>query len=337
MVEKIELSSFGELLKEYRTKKKFSIATIATQMHLDPQVIRALEDNDYTALPDPIYVRGYIRSYCKILGQDADECLELFRVNFTGDDPKIIPEIRHPVQTSSSDKLIKLLTFLISLGLIVLLIVWWQSNFIVKNTADNSPSISEDPMLSNPEVTEPLNEEVVSNEVKNLSEESADNSNNNDLSIIPTSANENILINPDESNEDTSLININETVPEESTIPDPMLEEPLTTDPVADDSEKLQIDNTTNGSDQLVLSEIVGLDILALNVTANSWIEIFDINKQKLFYDLGRAGDKLTLHGTAPFDITLGFAPGVTIEFNGKTVELAPYTRSSVAIFTLGE
>jgi cytoskeleton protein RodZ len=80
-----------------------------------------------------------------------------------------------------------------------------------------------------------------------------------------------------------------------------------------------------------------GPDTLVLTVTADSWIEIFDTNSQRVYFDLGRRGDRLTLYGTAPFEILLGFAQGVSIEFNGDPIEQAPFTRSGVARFTLGE
>ena len=67
------------------------------------------------------------------------------------------------------------------------------------------------------------------------------------------------------------------------------------------------------------------------------WIEIFDVNEQKIYFDLGRTGDQVSLNGTAPFDVILGFAQGVTIELNGKLFDQSPYTRGGVARFKLEE
>ena len=61
-----------------------------------------------------------------------------------------------------------------------------------------------------------------------------------------------------------------------------------------------------------------------------------DVNGDKVYMGLGRAGDTLDLHGTAPFSVLLGFAQGVKVEFNGKPFDLASYSRSGVAHFTLG-
>jgi cytoskeleton protein RodZ len=80
-----------------------------------------------------------------------------------------------------------------------------------------------------------------------------------------------------------------------------------------------------------------GPDSIVFSVSADSWIEVTDANNQRLYMNLARTGDILNLHGTAPFDVLLGFAQGVTVEFNGSQFNQAPYSRAGVARFTLGE
>jgi hypothetical protein len=63
---------------------------------------------------------------------------------------------------------------------------------------------------------------------------------------------------------------------------------------------------------------------------------VTDAYNQRVFFRLGRAGDTLILHGTAPFSVLLGFAHGVQMEFNGQPFDLASHSRSGVAHFTLG-
>ena len=50
-----------------------------------------------------------------------------------------------------------------------------------------------------------------------------------------------------------------------------------------------------------------------------------------------RAGDHLEVRGEAPFTITLGYAPGVQLEYNGESVMLAQHTNDNdVAGLVLG-
>lgn len=79
------------------------------------------------------------------------------------------------------------------------------------------------------------------------------------------------------------------------------------------------------------------LDTLRLSFTEDSWVEIEDARGERLFMDLARAGQTKTLEGEAPFEILLGNAPAVTVEYNGEVYEHAEHNRKGVARFTLGE
>lgn len=78
------------------------------------------------------------------------------------------------------------------------------------------------------------------------------------------------------------------------------------------------------------------LDELALRFTEDSWVEIADVTGRRLMYRMGRAGQVVRLRGLAPFDILLGNAPGVTIEYNGEPYRDIPISRQNVASFRLG-
>jgi cytoskeleton protein RodZ len=88
---------------------------------------------------------------------------------------------------------------------------------------------------------------------------------------------------------------------------------------------------------QTPVYQTTGPDLIVLKLTADSWIEIIDAKNTKVFFDLGRPGDVFNVRGTAPFDVLLGFAQAVSVEFNGKPFNAAPYSRAGVARFTLGE
>lgn len=76
---------------------------------------------------------------------------------------------------------------------------------------------------------------------------------------------------------------------------------------------------------------------LALKVDRASWVEVRDATGRRLLYDLLDSGAMKILEGVPPFDLLLGFAPGVTLEFNGKLVDHRLYARQETARFRLGE
>jgi len=76
-------------------------------------------------------------------------------------------------------------------------------------------------------------------------------------------------------------------------------------------------------------------DTLLLNLTGDSWIEIYDKEGSRLFLDLARGGKNYIINGNSPFDILLGAANEVSIEFNGSSVDIEPYIKFGIARFTL--
>jgi len=81
----------------------------------------------------------------------------------------------------------------------------------------------------------------------------------------------------------------------------------------------------------------LGSDELVLEFSDDVWFEISDIQQNLLVGDLARSGDTRSYRGAAPFRIKLGYVPGVTIRFNGRNVDLEPYTKNNIAVFNLGK
>lgn len=52
--------------------------------------------------------------------------------------------------------------------------------------------------------------------------------------------------------------------------------------------------------------------------SADSWIEVYDAAGQTVLYDLGKAGTQRPVSGAAPLNVTLGNAPAVAMDVNGR-------------------
>ena len=74
---------------------------------------------------------------------------------------------------------------------------------------------------------------------------------------------------------------------------------------------------------------------LQLSFAERSWVEISDASKRILHSGENPPGSELQLTGQPPFDIVIGNASKVTLSYDGKPVDLAPYTRAEVARLTL--
>ncbi len=65
----------GDILAARRNELRLSIEEVCSRVKLAPRQIVALETNDYGALPGMATVRGFIRSYAKLLGLDPEPLL----------------------------------------------------------------------------------------------------------------------------------------------------------------------------------------------------------------------------------------------------------------------
>ena len=68
----------GQRLREARTRRKMTVERVAKELHLDVPVIQAIENGDRAAMPAPIFVQGYIRSYARLLELPEDELVRQF-------------------------------------------------------------------------------------------------------------------------------------------------------------------------------------------------------------------------------------------------------------------
>jgi cytoskeleton protein RodZ len=74
--EQVAPKKMGEILREARLQKSLSVADVAAQIRLAPRQIEALEADDLAQLPELPFVRGFVRSYAKLLQIDAAPLLE---------------------------------------------------------------------------------------------------------------------------------------------------------------------------------------------------------------------------------------------------------------------
>jgi Uncharacterized protein conserved in bacteria len=289
----------GALLKETREKLGLSHQEVAAHLNLKAEIVDAVEKDDVNRLPVAAYVRGYIRSYARIVNLDADTLIRLYD-QVALEPPEIIPNIKKPGQASSHDKPVRAVTYLISFTLALLLLAWLQGQYLAgQRTRGNTAITDQDEksattaeMKMEDSVKTPSSAAAVPAETLSLTSDS--------IEITENEITATLAPNPDEL--DTNL--------NAETIIDPaQIAEELST----------------------------GVDRVSFSLSKNSWIEVLDSNKSRLYHDLAKSGERITLTGKAPFTVVLGYAPGVEISFNGAAFDPAPYTNAGVARFKLGD
>lgn len=65
----------GRALAEARAARNLTVVEVAQQLKLSTTQIEALEADAYERLPGPVFVRGFVRNYARLLELDADALL----------------------------------------------------------------------------------------------------------------------------------------------------------------------------------------------------------------------------------------------------------------------
>ena len=308
--------SVGETLAEVRRQRNLTVQEVANQLRLDARIIEALETENYDILPSPAYTRGYLRSYAKILSVDADRIIAQYN-NKAPQPPEIIPDVRHPTQVSSSDKPVKAFTYLVTFILVLLVLAWVQSNFVVRE-APAPIAVSPEPEISTPYQLGPFEEQAAAPVVSDVP----------DLDGALTAP---------ETAEQDAAVQVLETPARTETEPTPNAgnaPQPLPTSGQQDAPPGLTVNETHSTQ---IADVTAGPDNVSMKLSADSWIEIYDAFDHRMLMTLARSGEEFSLRGTAPFRVKLGFSQGVTLYFNGDYFDPAPYSHGGVATFTLGE
>ncbi|GIT33660.1 MAG: hypothetical protein Ct9H300mP3_11910 [Gammaproteobacteria bacterium] len=57
----------GELLKEARKKKRRRYKRLSSELGIPEKYLEALEENNFSIMAGPTYIKGYLRAYAKKL------------------------------------------------------------------------------------------------------------------------------------------------------------------------------------------------------------------------------------------------------------------------------
>ncbi|MDH3643610.1 MAG: helix-turn-helix domain-containing protein, partial [Gammaproteobacteria bacterium] len=118
----------GETLQAARLAMEVSCREVAEALNLPIETVEAIEANDYERLPAPVFTRGYIRAYAKLLELDSDPVVARFPLgeSETQTAEVAITPAANPMEALVRQKPRQLMGVALALGLVVLiaLVVW---------------------------------------------------------------------------------------------------------------------------------------------------------------------------------------------------------------------
>ena len=337
-------ASPGGLLRRRREQRALSVAEVARRLHLDAGIIEALEKDDYARIASPVYARGYLISYARLVEADSERIIALFDNIAPVEPPAIAPAVKPPMQVSSSHHGLRALSYLIALGLIVLFVIWYRGHFsagtlpVEEVILDEAPPASPAPAAAPAALPAPVTDMASAAPVEagaprpQTQARSAADSTPPALTSAPFVA----ALAGEAVEEAEPAREAGQAAPETGqTGPSPP-----EIDEAAAPSSAAAPEDTEDDEAATIIAPAVSApapDSLRLTFSDDSWVEVYDADENRLFRDLALSGEEHLIEGVAPFRILFGFSPGVMVEFNGAKVEHAAYARYGIARFTLPE
>ncbi len=304
----------GSLLARSRNNQGLNLSEVAARLHLTSAVVKSLEADDYERLPKPVFVKGYLRNYARLLGLNEEAVV--------ADYQKLLPEDQDtsvnvaPVRRDKAHKslhsgsgIMRLFTWGIVLILAGMLFFWWQTRSELEDVAPvASPA---DPLTHSsdePEIPEPFagpssgDSAAVRTDVTQPPE------------FEPIEVIEVIPVEEEALSEQAILAP--EPVPEPSVEPQPApVAEPLSTPPP-----------TAAGTPKT----------LVFSFNAPCWTEVRDRDgKVRMIGEMQPNTVRRLSSEYGPFSVVLGDVNAVTLTVGGKAYNLKGRTRGKVLRFTL--
>lgn len=75
-----KLAQIGDYLRQVREEQSLSVEQIATTTMVQSRLLRAIEDGNLKQLPEPVYIRGFLKRYASTLGLDGDAVAQAFPI-----------------------------------------------------------------------------------------------------------------------------------------------------------------------------------------------------------------------------------------------------------------
>ncbi|MFA5685747.1 MAG: helix-turn-helix domain-containing protein [Lysobacteraceae bacterium] len=322
----VDPAGVGPLLRAAREAQGLSTGAIAVQLNLNVRTVEALEQDDHRRLPAPIFVRGYLRNYARLVGVAEDRVLEAYQAQApTEPAPRSIglPRRRRLSLRAPRIPWTGLFTLLL-LGALGLL-AWEFGPTLVARFSDQAPSAEAPAAL-----TLPLPDGDAAD-----SGDQAPSVATDPLDLVPPPT---PLQTPTTSIEEdggvvTPLDEFEPVLPPEAGMePDAPPVTEADTLPDAAAAALAEPPVTAAPASVPAAPEEVQLE---LHFTDDSWVEINAADGTRLLYGLMRKDQRRSVAGQAPLRVLLGNAQAVELQVDGVPFDLAPHTREAVARFRL--
>lgn len=327
----------GLELKSARERKGMSLNEAADALHLRPSIVDAIENGNYDLLPGQIFLKGYVRSYARLVGMDEERAISALQNQLAS----------RQVETADVEAEKRPIRFWIPVLLILIAaaggaIYLFSDNGVVpfgtQSSEEKQSDISEqqEALFVQKDGEQTDDEQTNSNTMSGVSgspyeEEQSD----------PVAAEHDVVYEP--ATEPTESISPPEEQAEEIHRPVVIVEngprtgsELVLSEPevgtsdqstIVDESAE-QSDTSADPEEQTettVVETQVDVGKIEMTFSGDSWVTVHNGNDKRVIAALKRAGQTSVYEGPLPFKLVVGDVSVTQLTFNGSPVNWQDY------------
>ncbi|MCU6683350.1 cytoskeleton protein RodZ [Leclercia sp. H6W5] len=311
--------STGVRLRNAREQLGLSQQAVAERLCLKVSTVRDIEEDKAPAELASTFLRGYIRSYAKLVHIPEEELLPMMEKQAPVRAAKVAPMQSFSLgkRRKKRDGWLMSFTWLVLFVVIGLTGAWWWQNHKAQQeeitTMADQSSAELNGSAGEGAQSIPLNTDASAT----ASEPQAVTAGTANTATAQTTAPvvdqtaqapaDNAVVSPSQANVETAPAATADNAVQ-----------PLPSDPAG------------------VTAAAADPNALVMNFSADCWLEVTDATGKKLFSGLQRKDGTLNLAGQAPYKLKIGAPAAVQIQFQGKPVDLSRFIRTNqVARLTL--
>ncbi|MGK8188697.1 cytoskeleton protein RodZ [Serratia nematodiphila] len=286
----------GQRLRQAREQLGLSQQTVAERLCLKMSTVRDIEEDSVSADLASTFVRGYIRSYAKLVHLPEDELLPMLAKQAPLKMAKVAPMQSFSLgkRRKKRDGWLMSFTWLIVFVVIGLTGAWWWQNHKAQQEEIATMADQSSAQLSQ-------NNEGQSVPLTDGNADAGTNVPLTDNSAAPADTGA-------AAQQQPAVVS-----PSQTTLPEtaPVAQAPLPT------------------ADAGVAAPAADPNALVMDFSADCWLQVTDASGKTLFSGTQKQGGKLNLTGTAPYKLTIGAPAAVQIQYQGKPVDLSRFVKSN--------
>ncbi len=311
MTEAEQPNNPGKILRAAREESGLSVQQVADQLHLRSAVVESLEREDYREFSSDVFLKGYFRSYCRLVNLHEVRMVELLdaQLKLLEIEAKAAAQTERSAPAWNRPRNLAVLVFLVALCLVLAKLLFdgaSKTDYPVQFVEPTQETVEQDV------IDDSVPDEVPSEQAADTGDEQ--NGQRSSESVTPEPILNNAVLPVVGNTQPVSSVSESEGIEEQAVEESPGL---------------LGSENTVQQTNNNGLN-------LAFSFTGDCWVQIKATDGRTLKAALLRAGNSLSLNTKESIEVVLGDGTQARLLVNGEVFDIERHmARNGRAEFSL--